>query len=104
MPRLASKMAHMSQQVVLGHAPFVSARHLALQPIYLLWFRMKPEEFWFQLRVGNRRFCLFTMGFIIMTRFNLGFKLNPGLKPNFKPDQINWVQVNSPVYKWYLKK
>ena len=31
------------------------------------------------------------MGFITMTRFNSGFKLNPGLKPNLKPDQINWV-------------
>ena len=64
-----------------------------LHPIYLLWFQTKPEEFWFQLRVGNRWFCYFTMGFITMTRFNSGFKLNPGLKPNLKPDQINWVPV-----------
>ena len=55
---------------------------------------MKPEEYGFQLRVGNRRFPQFTMGFITMTRFNSGFKLNPGLKPNLKPDQINWVQAD----------
>ena len=35
------------------------------------------------------------MGFITMTRFNSGFKLNPGLKPNLKPDQINWVKNKS---------
>ena len=80
MPRLASKMAHMSQQVVLGHAPFVSARHLALQPIYLLWFRMKPEEFLFQLRVGNLRFHHFTMGFITMTRFNSWVQTQPRIE------------------------
>ena len=57
-----------------------------LHPIYLLWFRMKPEEFGFQLRVGNRRFRQFTMGSIFMTSFNSGLKLNPGLKPNLKPD------------------
>ena len=58
-------------------------------PIYLLWFQTKPEEFEFQLRVGNRRVYQFTMDFITMTRFSSGFKLNPGLKPNLKPDQIN---------------
>ena len=26
-----------------------------------------------------------------MTRFSSGFKNNLGLKPNLKPDQINWV-------------
>ena len=61
-------------------------------PIYLLRFQMKPKQFGFQLRVGNWRFRQFTMGFITMTRFNSGFKLNPGFKPNLKPDQINWVQ------------
>ena len=58
-------------------------------PIYLFWFQTKPEEFGFQLRVGNQWFRQFTMGFITMTMFNSGFKLNPGLKPNLKPDQIN---------------
>ena len=67
------------------------AHTLYTHPIYLLWFQTKPEEFGFQLRVGNWRFRQFTMGFITMTRFNSGFKLNPGLKPNLKPDQINWV-------------
>ena len=37
------------------------------------------------------------MGFITMTRFNSGFKLNPGLKPNLKPDQINWVPTETDV-------
>ena len=34
-------------------------------------------------------------GFISMTRFNSGFKLKPGLKPNLKSDQINWVSIVS---------
>ena len=33
------------------------------------------------------------MGFVTMTSFNSGLKLNPRLKPNLKPDQINWVHV-----------
>ena len=59
---------------------------------------MKPEEFGFQLRVRNWQFCQFTMDFIAMTRFNSGFKNNLGLKPNLKPDQINWVQGPTIVY------
>ena len=49
---------------------------------------MKPEEFGFQLRVGKQWFHHFTMGSITMKSFNSGLKLNPGLKPNLKPDQI----------------
>ena len=64
-----------------------------LHPIYLLWFQTKPEEFWFQVRVGNQQFRQFTMGFITMISFNSGLKLNPRLKPNLKPDQMNWVMV-----------
>ena len=57
---------------------FGTHKHL----IYLLWFQTKPEEFEFQVRVGNQQFHQFTMGFITMTRFNSGFELNPGLKPS----------------------
>ena len=66
---------------------------LDIHPIYLLWFQTNPEEHGFQLMVGNQRFRQFTMGFITMTKFKSRFKINPGLKPNLKPDQINWVWV-----------
>ena len=62
-------------------------------PIYLLWFQTKPEEFGFQLKVGNQLFHYFTIGSITRTSVNSGLKLNPGLKPNLKHDQINWVKM-----------
>ena len=78
----------------LGFNPGLSLNpELNLHPIYLLWFQTKPGEFWFQLRFGNRWFRQFTIGFITKTSFNSGLKPNPALKPNLKPDQINWVPV-----------
>ena len=65
-----------------------------MHPIYLLWFQTKPKEFGFQLRFGNQWFCNFTVGFFNITIFNLVLKLNPALKPNLKPEQINWVMVH----------
>ena len=74
---------------------------------------MKPEEFGFQVSVANQPFCQFTMGFITMTSFNSGLKLNPMLKPNLKPDQINWVlhdqcigansQLEMCIPHWFLQ-
>ena len=60
----------------------------------LIWFQKKPEKFGFQVRVGNQQFRQFNMGFVTMTSFNSGLKLNPRLKPKLKPDQINWVKVS----------
>ena len=37
--------------------------------IYMLWFQTKPEEFGYQVRVGNQQFCPFTMGFITLKSF-----------------------------------
>ena len=36
-------------------------------------------------------FCQFTMGAITMRNFNSGLKINLALKPNLKPNQINWL-------------
>ena len=65
--------------------------HKHKHPIYLLWFWTKPEEFAFQLKVGNQLFRYFIIGSITRASVYSGLKLNPGLKPNLKPDQINWV-------------
>jgi len=42
-----------------------------------------------------------TIGFITKTNFISGLKPNPGLKPNLKQDQINWVR--DIVSQWAMR-